>query len=504
MSTSKVATMQRRRCDPRARRRHRGHRGLHAPHLLRGGPRDHPPAEARPDPGSHDAGPHLRPDDRRRRGVASSSSRWLGNPGVGGLHAIRRRIEDGDPAPLELEEYSHFGMVARYTAGAMNLPFFPLRSYFETDLPKANPLIRPHRLAVRRRARSTPCRRSARTWPSSTPSAPMPPATRRSGACSGCQKEAAFAADRRHRRGRGAGRRVGHPRGPQPHGHPGPHRRRGRRRALRRASLVRPGLLRPRQPLLRGVGRHQAGRRRSRRLARRVRLRRGRPRRVHGAARRRGSGAASGHPARRRPGRSTTASTDERGPRTGLQPLRDDDRGGGARAGGPAGLLRRASGCPTSRSTWPSAPWPRSWSWSTKPGSSGPSPRGCRCRIGDPTIVTGATAVISMLELFGYYLQRGLVDVGFLGAAQIDRFGNINTTVIGDYAQPTTRLPGSGGACEIAINAREVFVIMRQSPRAASWTDRLPDLARQPGRRGGRRRGSERSRAGWDAARRSS
>jgi glutaconate CoA-transferase subunit A len=66
---------------------------------------------------------------------------WLGNPGVGGLNAIRRRIE-ADPAELEIEEYSHFGMVARYTAGAARLPFFPLRSYFETDLPKANPRIR--------------------------------------------------------------------------------------------------------------------------------------------------------------------------------------------------------------------------------------------------------------------------------------------------------------------------------------------------------------------------
>jgi glutaconate CoA-transferase subunit A len=68
---------------------------------------------------------------------------WLGNPGVGGLNAIRRRIEDADPAPLEVEEYSHFGMVGRYMAGAANLPFYPLRSYFETDLPIANPLIRP-------------------------------------------------------------------------------------------------------------------------------------------------------------------------------------------------------------------------------------------------------------------------------------------------------------------------------------------------------------------------
>jgi glutaconate CoA-transferase subunit A len=68
---------------------------------------------------------------------------WLGNPGVGSLGAIRRRIESADPEPLEVEEYSHFGMVGRYTAGATNLPFYPLRSYFETDLPAANPLIRP-------------------------------------------------------------------------------------------------------------------------------------------------------------------------------------------------------------------------------------------------------------------------------------------------------------------------------------------------------------------------
>ena len=103
--------------------------------------------------------------------------------------------------------------------------------------------------------------------------------------------------------------------------------------------------------------------------------------------------------------------------------------------------------------------------------------------IGDPTIVTGATAVTSMFELFTFYLQGGLIDVGFLGAAQIDRFGNINTTVIGDYATPTTRLPGSGGACEIAINARQVFVIMRQSHPVVRRADRLPDEPGQPRRR---------------------
>ena len=102
--------------------------------------------------------------------------------------------------------------------------------------------------------------------------------------------------------------------------------------------------------------------------------------------------------------------------------------------------------------------------------------------IGDPTIVTGATSVVSMYELFSFYLQGGLIDVGFLGAAQIDRFGNINTTVIGDYQSPATRLPGSGGACEIAINARQVFVIMRQSTR--SFVDRI-DFRTSAGNLGG-------------------
>src|ERR1043165_9563045 len=64
---------------------------------------------------------------------------WLGNPGVGSLHAVRRRVERADPEPLEIEEYSHFGMVCRYVAGASRLPFMPLRSYDHSDLPKANP-----------------------------------------------------------------------------------------------------------------------------------------------------------------------------------------------------------------------------------------------------------------------------------------------------------------------------------------------------------------------------
>ena len=115
-------------------------------------------------------------------------------------------------------------------------------------------------------------------------------------------------------------------------------------------------------------------------------------------------------------------------------------------------------------------------------GAFGARPARLPLSIGDPTIVTGATAAVSMFELFSFYLQGGLVDVGFLGAAQIDRFGNINSTVIGDYDHPRTRLPGSGGACEIAINARQVFVIMRQSKR--SFVERI-DFRTSPGNLGG-------------------
>src|SRR5204863_89644 len=90
-------------------------------------------------------------------------------------------------------------------------------------------------------------------------------------------------------------------------------------------------------------------------------------------------------------------------------------------------------------------------------GVFGARPERLPLSIGDPTLATGATAITSMFELFAYYLQAGLIDVAFLGGAQIDRFGNLNTTVIGSYETPKVRLPGSGGACEIAIHARQIL-----------------------------------------------
>ena len=86
--------------------------------------------------------------------------------------------------------------------------------------------------------------------------------------------------------------------------------------------------------------------------------------------------------------------------------------------------------------------------------------------IGDSELAETATCIVPLPEIFGHYLQRGRVDVGFLGAAQIDRFGNLNSTVIGAYEHPTVRLPGAGGAPDIATYAREVLVVMKQSARS--------------------------------------
>ena len=113
-------------------------------------------------------------------------------------------------------------------------------------------------------------------------------------------------------------------------------------------------------------------------------------------------------------------------------------------------------------------------------GAYGAQPARLPLSIGDPTIVTGALAVMSMADLFGYYLQGGRVDVGFLGAAQIDRFGNINTTVIGDYAAPTTRLPGSGRC--LRDRHQRPPGLRGHAPVAAlvRGAHRLPHLAGQP------------------------
>ncbi|MCD2204045.1 CoA-transferase subunit beta [Halobacterium sp. KA-6] len=116
-------------------------------------------------------------------------------------------------------------------------------------------------------------------------------------------------------------------------------------------------------------------------------------------------------------------------------------------------------------------------------GTIGSDPSSLPLSIGDPVLATGARSIVPMARGFGYYLQAGRIDVGFLGGAQIDRWGNINSTVIGDYDDPTVRLPGSGGACEIASNSHRTIII---SPHTERRFPEAVDFVTSPGYVGGR------------------
>ena len=119
-------------------------------------------------------------------------------------------------------------------------------------------------------------------------------------------------------------------------------------------------------------------------------------------------------------------------------------------------------------------------------GTIGAKPRHLPLSIGDGELAETADAVVSVPEIFTYWLQGGRIDVGFLGAAQIDRYGNLNSTVIGDYERPKVRLPGAGGAPEIAAWCHETFVMLRQTPRAfVERLDFLTTVGRPRGRDAG-------------------
>jgi len=173
-----------------------------------------------------------------------------GNPGVGSLHAFRRAVEGGT---LEIEEYSHFGMVARFSAGAARLPFWTLRDYTGTDLPRANPRIK-----------SVTCPYTGETLatvPALNPDVTIVHAQRADAQGNaqiwgllGVQKEAAFASQARHRRGGRIGGGARDPIGSQSDADSGGHRERRGGRAMGRASVLRAGLLRPRQRFLCRLG----------------------------------------------------------------------------------------------------------------------------------------------------------------------------------------------------------------------------------------------------------
>ena len=128
-------------------------------------------------------------------------------------------------------------------------------------------------------------------------------------------------------------------------------------------------------------------------------------------------------------------------------------------------------------------------------GTIGTRPDVLPLSIGDGELAETAACVVPLPEVFSYYLQAGRVDVGFLGAAQIDRFGNLNSTVIGPYDTPHTRLPGAGGAPEIAAHARQTFVMLKASPRSFVDRARFPHqrrLSRRPRRARAQRRARRR------------
>src|SRR6185295_6963328 len=113
-------------------------------------------------------------------------------------------------------------------------------------------------------------------------------------------------------------------------------------------------------------------------------------------------------------------------------------------------------------------------------GAVGAVPERLPVSIGDPSLVTGSLMVCGMADVFQLFLQNGRIEVGFLGGAQVDRYGNINTTVIGKYERPKVRLPGSGGAAEIAIHAHRILIVSKLSPRA--FPERV-DFITSPGQR---------------------
>lgn len=113
-------------------------------------------------------------------------------------------------------------------------------------------------------------------------------------------------------------------------------------------------------------------------------------------------------------------------------------------------------------------------------GAVGAVPERLPVSIGDPSLVTGSAMIATMPEIFQYFLQGGKIDVGFLGGAQIDRWGNVNTTVIGDYSRPKVRLPGSGGALEIAVHSKRTILMSKLSKRVFTET---VDFVTSPGHR---------------------
>jgi len=361
---------------------------------------------------------------------------WAGNPGVGSLHGLRRKSEAAAATKVVLEEYSHFGLLARLMAGAAGLPFWPLDNFGGSDIAAKNPAIR-----------SVDCPYTGKkiaTVPALRPDVTVVHCQRADAEGNaqvwglyGSQKEAAFAAKkvivvaeqivptatirRDPNRTMVPGMIVSHV-VHEPWGcHP---------------SFVQGFYDRDNDFYVAWEDVSRQAETYADWLAEFV----------HGVPDRAGYMKKLGGPLI--------------GPLAAQTPA-CAGRGLGERDGGIVGSGLPNLACNLAREVH--AP---DLFMIYESGAVGAVPERLPVSIGDPALVTDSLQVVSQADIFQCFLQRGLIEVGFLGGAQIDKWGNINTTVIGDYANPKVRLPGSGGACEIAVHSKRLLVIMRMSKRA--------------------------------------
>ena len=428
-----------------ARRRHRRDRGLHAPDPVCRRPRDHPPAAA-----SDLTLVRMTPDLIYDQLIGMGCARklvfsWGGNPGVGSLHRFRDAVENGWPRPLEIEEHSHAAMANAYEAGAAGLPCAVFRGYHRRR-PAAKSTRRSSRSPARSRASSSPRCRAHR------PDVAIIHAQQadREGnvlfeGIVGVQKEAVLAAkrsvvtveevvddfgprtERRHPAARGRSAAIAVvPGGAYP--------------------VLCAGLLQTRQRVLHRLGRP------SRAIATRS---------SPGWTRTCSNG--TGRLRRAYAPPSAQARTDGR-----LHAHRDDDDRGGARAAQRRRLLRRhrlpSAACNLARLTH--AP---GLTLIYESGTIATRPTVLPLSIGDGELCETALTTVSVPEMFRYWLQGGRITVGFLGGAQIDRFANLNTTVIGPYDSRRSGCPAA------AARPRSRRLAARSS---SSWRSRA-DLRRQ-------------------------
>jgi glutaconate CoA-transferase subunit A len=340
---------------------------------------------------------------------------WGGNPGVGSLHRLRDAVENGWPGPLELIEHSHAAMANAYDAGAANLPFAVLRGYLGTDLPSVNDRIRTVRCPF--------TGEELAAVPAIRPDVAIIHAQRADAEGNVLLEGIVGAA--RTGDGRGA-RRILRATLTQCGDSAGLDRHRDQRGAAWGASLLCAWLLQARQRLL-----HRLGQDRAR------------------------AGEFSGLDARAR-----------------AEAIMSDYTGNeimtvvAARALSSEDVCFVGIGAPSAACNLARLTHAPGITLIYESGTIATRPDVLPLSIGDGELCDTALTTVSVPEMFRYWLQGGRITVGFLGGAQIDRFANLNTTVVGPYAHPKVRLPGGGGAPEIATQCGQIFITMAQNPRA--------------------------------------